>query len=178
MSAFPSFLHAKIGEWQGQHFSQLEKICRSRGLPSSTYHLTDSNKQGGGSSSPSGSRSGSNQNSPNDGEGGSNTGVNRPRSKSSWDKKDGTNRMDVDGNDDNGGKSGSENAFATIEERKQNWLIDRLVNYDLYWYEKERAERYNPDSNQAGYRAGSGEESGGPAGRGEGVDGGEDCKHL
>jgi hypothetical protein len=157
MSAFPSFLHAKVLEWQKQHFSQLEKICRSRGLPSSTYHLTDSNKQAG-STSPSGSRSGSNQNSPND-----DGGDGRPRSKS---YKGGIDGEEV-------GKSGSENAFASIEERKQNWLIDRLVNYDLYWYEKEKAERYNPSADIAGYRAGSGEENSGPGGRG-GEDGGEE----
>merc|ERR1719379_452442 len=34
-----AWLEAKVEEWRHQHFSQLEKTCRMRGLPSNTSHL-------------------------------------------------------------------------------------------------------------------------------------------
>lgn len=30
---YPPWLQSKLRDWEGHHFSQLEKICRSKGLP-------------------------------------------------------------------------------------------------------------------------------------------------
>mmetsp|Transcript_74635 Transcript_74635/g.131959 ORF Transcript_74635/g.131959 Transcript_74635/m.131959 type:complete len:751 (+) Transcript_74635:209-2461(+) len=39
ISREPAWLELKLSEWRRQHFSQLEKMCRTRGLRSSTAHL-------------------------------------------------------------------------------------------------------------------------------------------
>jgi len=62
----PSVLRVKVHELEGQHFSQLEKISRSKGLPCNTSHL---------------------------------------------ESKDGK----------------------PLEEVRRDWLLDRLVNYEVYW---------------------------------------------
>lgn len=38
-AASSAWIQAKVEEWELQHFSQLEKLCRLRGLPSRTSHL-------------------------------------------------------------------------------------------------------------------------------------------
>lgn len=67
----PAWLEIKLAEWKRQHFSQLEKMCRTRGLRSSTSHLEAT--------------------------------------------KD-----------------------LTLEDARRDWLIDRLVCYELHWHEKEQ----------------------------------------
>merc|ERR1712176_683115 len=68
----PAWLEPKLADWRRQHFSQLEKTCRQRGLRSSTSHL------------------------------------------------EATHEM-------------------TFEDARREWLIDRLVTYELHWHEKEQA---------------------------------------
>eukprot|EP00927_Polykrikos_kofoidii_P045087 TRINITY_DN3894_c0_g1_i1.p1 TRINITY_DN3894_c0_g1~~TRINITY_DN3894_c0_g1_i1.p1 ORF type:complete len:1165 (+),score=247.60 TRINITY_DN3894_c0_g1_i1:210-3704(+) len=74
----PGWLEPKLADWRRQHFSQLEKMCRTRGLRSSTSHLEAC--------------------------------------------KD-----------------------LTLEEVKREWLIDRLVCYELHSHMKEQ-ERANADA--------------------------------
>jgi len=66
----PAWLELKLNEWRRQHFSQLEKMCRTRGLRSSTSHL-------------------------------------------------------------------EANHDMTLEEARRDWLVDRLVCYELHWHERE-----------------------------------------
>merc|ERR1712100_920843 len=72
MSREPVWMELKLNEWRRQHFSQLEKMCRTRGLRSSTAHLDPT--------------------------------------------KD-----------------------LTLEEVRREWLVDRLVCYELHWHDKEQA---------------------------------------
>jgi hypothetical protein len=62
----------KLHEWRRQHFSQLEKMCRQRGLRSSTAHLEATRS-------------------------------------------------------------------LSLEDVRREWLVDRLVCYELHWHEKEQA---------------------------------------
>ncbi|CAD7924961.1 unnamed protein product [Amoebophrya sp. A120] len=64
---FPTWLQQRLRDWESQHFSTLEKVCRSKGLPWITSGLTEAYP----------------------GEG--------------------------------------------LERTRQAWLLDRLVNYELYW---------------------------------------------
>eukprot|EP00439_Symbiodinium_sp_Y106_P056328 s1363_g7.t2 len=68
----PVWLEPKLADWRRQHFSQLEKMCRARGLRGSTAHLEAS-------------------------------------------------------------------AQLSLEEARKEWLIDRLVTYELLAHEKEQA---------------------------------------
>jgi len=68
----PAWLEPKLADWRRQHFSQLEKMCRTRGLRCSTAHL-EATKE------------------------------------------------------------------LSLEEARKEWLIDRLVTYELHWHEKEQA---------------------------------------
>lgn len=68
----PGWLEPKLADWRRQHFSQLEKMCRTRGLRCSTSHLEASKS-------------------------------------------------------------------VSLEEARKDWLIDRLVTYELHWHEKEQA---------------------------------------
>lgn len=68
----PIWLEPKLADWRRQHFSQLEKMCRTRGLRSSTSHLEAAKE-------------------------------------------------------------------LAIEDSRREWLIDRLVTYELHWHEKEQA---------------------------------------
>merc|ERR1712139_186276 len=64
----PAWLEPKLADWRRQHFSQLEKMCRSRGLRCSTSHL--------------------------------------------------------------------EAGERTLEEVRRDWLIDRMVAYELHWHDR------------------------------------------
>jgi len=68
----PAWLEPKLADWRRQHFSQLEKMCRTRGLRCSTSHLQASK-------------------------------------------------------------------VLSLEEARKEWLVDRLVTYELHWHEKEQA---------------------------------------
>jgi len=68
----PVWMELKLNEWRRQHFSQLEKMCRTRGLRSSTSHLEPTRD-------------------------------------------------------------------LSLEEARQQWLIDRLACYELHWHDKEQA---------------------------------------
>jgi len=68
----PVWLEPKLADWRRQHFSQLEKMCRTRGLRSSTSHL--------------------------------------------------------EATKDN-----------SLEDARKDWLIDRLVTYELHWHEREQS---------------------------------------
>mmetsp|Transcript_71873 Transcript_71873/g.113871 ORF Transcript_71873/g.113871 Transcript_71873/m.113871 type:complete len:1139 (+) Transcript_71873:152-3568(+) len=68
----PPWIELKLNEWRRQHFSQLEKMCRTRGLRCSTAHL------------------------------------------------EATRTL-------------------TLEDVRREWLVDRLVCYELHWHEKEQA---------------------------------------
>lgn len=72
LSREPAWLEPKLADWRRQHFSQLEKMCRTRGLRCSTAHL-EATKQ------------------------------------------------------------------LSLEEARKEWLIDRLVSYELLAHEKEQA---------------------------------------
>lgn len=72
LSREPSWLEPKLVDWRRQHFSQLEKMCRTRGLRCSTGHLEPTKA-------------------------------------------------------------------LSLEEARKEWLIDRLVTYELLAYEKEQA---------------------------------------
>merc|ERR1712151_551359 len=67
----PAWLEPKLTDWRRQHFSQLEKMCRTRGLRSATAHLEPTREM-------------------------------------------------------------------TVETARAEWLIDRLVTYELHWHEKEQ----------------------------------------
>eukprot|EP00434_Breviolum_minutum_P037658 symbB.v1.2.033400.t2/scaffold4144.1/size43914/2 len=72
LSREPAWLEPKLADWRRQHFSQLEKMCRTRGLRCSTAHLEPTKQQ-------------------------------------------------------------------SLEEARKEWLIDRLVTYELLAYDKEQA---------------------------------------
>lgn len=91
----PTWLQPKLTDWRKQHFSQLEKMCRTRGLRFSTAHLEA--KQG-----------------------------------------------------------------VSLEDARKEWLLDRLVAYELHWHEKEQARLAASAGSLAG-RRGSGEDLDGEA---------------
>lgn len=73
----PTWLEPKLADWRRQHFSQLEKMCRMRGLRSSTSHLEGSKE-------------------------------------------------------------------VSLEEARKEWLIDRLVAYELHWHDKKQTKTATP----------------------------------
>jgi len=80
---YPPWLQSKLRDWEGHHFSQLEKICRSKGLPwiSSRDNLEGAEPQ---------------------------------------------------------------------ERLRQKWLLDRLVNFELYWVGSGSGSKSNPMSPRGG----------------------------
>jgi len=88
----PAWLEPKLADWRRQHFSQLEKMCRTRGLRSSASHLEATRD-------------------------------------------------------------------LTLEEAKREWLVDRLVCYELHWHDKEQ-ERAAADAAAAKAAAEAGAGSG------------------
>lgn len=73
LSREPPWIEVKLAEWRRQHFSQLEKVCRTRGLRCSTAHLEVTKEY-------------------------------------------------------------------TLEENRREWLVDRIVCYELHWHEVEQAQ--------------------------------------